>query len=463
VRLALAALLLVAAPGAAVAQNQDARLDRVEHWLKAVMRHEAGTVDDAAWLVGSWDSNAIRMLWIDANVIVQLTRNPKGVAFSVRFEGQARAQPVRYSPSQLHRLKSLACAAAGRVAEPVCLDAKAPTELDADLLRLSSLAAASRARGDDNYVLRRGALLHSDIAMLIPQTREPIGSAPPVGPLRYRMQISDGREVDLAQVGTHWETARMLLDYVIPAGADRPAPSRDDMVRAWYRTTAMWMQSREDHDTVHLQRARSLFPSDADILFLSGCQRETYASASIQSALKTAVAPTGVRFDVALDAVELRQAESFFRRALAANPRMPEGHLRFGHVLLLLGRPADAAVALRRALASTDEVLLRYYGLLFLGATEEALGNFDAARDAFAQAATLYPTAQSPGLALSALARRRGDRNGALRELQRVFELPSVEPERDDPWWTYYVAQGRHVDDLLEQLRRPFLGAEVER
>jgi tetratricopeptide (TPR) repeat protein len=142
---------------------------------------------------------------------------------------------------------------------------------------------------------------------------------------------------------------------------------------------------------------------------------------------------------------------------------MPEGHLRFGHVLLLLDRPADAAAELRLALGSTDDVLLRYYGQLFLGAAEEALGKFDVARDAFAEAGRLYPTAQSPGIALSGLARRRGDRDGALRELQRVFNLPSVEPERDDPWWTYYTAQGRNVDALLEQLRRPFVHAEAER
>jgi hypothetical protein len=71
--------------------------------------------------------------------------------------------------------------------------------------------------------------------------------------------------------------------------------------------------------------------------------------------------------------------------------------------------------------------------------------------------------AQSPGLALSALARSRGDRDGALRELKRVFDLPAGVPERDDPWWTYYVAQARNADDLLEQMRRPFVRAEVER
>jgi hypothetical protein len=60
---------------------------------------------------------------------------------------------------------------------------------------------------------------------------------------------------------------------------------------------------------------------------------------------------------------------------------------------------------------------------------------------------------------LSALARRRGDRAGALAEIRRVFELPASPPARDDPWWTYHAAQARNADALLDELRRPFLEA----
>jgi hypothetical protein len=68
----------------------------------------------------------------------------------------------------------------------------------------------------------------------------------------------------------------------------------------------------------------------------------------------------------------------------------------------------------------------------------------------------LYPTAQSPLLALSSLARRRGDRAGVLGALQQLFALPANKRDRDDPWWTYHVEQARHADELLEQLCRPF-------
>jgi tetratricopeptide (TPR) repeat protein len=460
--LAIAALLLVF-HGPAGAQDIDARIDRVQLWLNAVMRHEPGSADDSAEVVASWSNAAIRTLWIDTSVIVQLMRTPKGLAFTVRAEGESRGQTIRYTPVQLRRMKAFACAASGRIGDIDSVCGDAARELNPDLIRLNGLSRAAKFHGDDNYLLRHGALLHADIAMLIPPPAEAMNSMPGPGPRRLRMQIADGLGVDLALVATHWELARMLLDDVRPAGATRPAPGRDEMVRLWYRATAAWMQWRENHDTVHLERARAIFPADADILFLSGCQRETYAAPPIQTALHSTALPTGFNFDLGSSKAELHQAEAFFRRALAANPSMPEGHLRFGHVLLLLEHFADATAELRLALGSTDDGLLRYYGQMFLGASEDAAGHVDAARVAFTEAAALYPMAQSPGLALSALARSRGDRDGALRELKRVFDLPAGVPERDDPWWTYYVAQARNADDLLEQMRRPFVRAEVER
>jgi hypothetical protein len=81
------------------------------------------------------------------------------------------------------------------------------------------------------------------------------------------------------------------------------------------------------------------------------------------------------------------------------------------------------------------------------------LGRFDAAREHYMQAASLYPGAQSPYLALSALAARRGDHASARNEMQRVFELPTGLPARDDPWWTYSVFQARNVETLFKRLR----------
>jgi hypothetical protein len=463
-RLALVAAILLATSTRAIDAQQadmDARLVRVEQWMKAVMRHEPGATDAAAMDVGAWTAAQVRALWVDANVLVQIMRNPKGLRFTVRAEGERAARPISYSSGQMRRLRVLACAAGGIVTEDVCTSIKAWIELDADLQQLARRAAASRAGGDDNYLLRRGALLHADIEMLLPVARELLPNAGQSsagsGPQRFRMTTSDGVAIELNQVATHWELARMLLDYVRPNGTDRVTPGRDDMVRRWYRATAAWMQLHEDYDTLHIDRARAIVPADPDIMFLSGCLRELYAAPLVQNAMREATPPRGVAFDVGSDRAELRHAETFFRGALAARPAFPEAHLRLGRVLALLERPADAVVELREALASTDESLLRYYGQLFAGGAEEALGRFDAAQEAYEAAAALYPTAQSPRIALSALARRRGDRGAALRAIQQMFELPPAPPARDDPWWSYHLAQARNTDEWLEELRRPFL------
>jgi tetratricopeptide (TPR) repeat protein len=391
-------------------------------------------------------------LWVDTNVLAALMRDPRRSSFSLKSEGQATSQAIRYLPGQLSRLKSLACVAAGTLADPVCVEIRASAGLDAELL---GLAGALRQQHDDNVVLRRGALLHADIEMLMAVSVEPVAPTS-LGPRRVRVGTADGLARDMVQMAPHWELARMLLDHVRPEGAAHPAPGLDDMVRRWYRATAAWMQAREQHDTQHLDHARTIFPNDPDILFLTACQHEAYAGPPIQAASQSVPVATGVRFEFTSARSELRQAEGYFRRALAARPSMAEAQLRYGRVLFLLERYADAIGALRQALAASLERELRYYGELFLGAAETAAGNAEGARAAYTRAVELYPKAQSPRVALSQLARRSGDRGVALREMQVVFDRPANEQEADDPWWHYFVAQARNADELLDELRRPF-------
>jgi len=125
-------------------------------------------------------------------------------------------------------------------------------------------------------------------------------------------------------------------------------------------------------------------------------------------------------------------------------------------VLLGRGLAQEAAGELRQVVAPAGEPGLQYFTAMFLGAAEEALGRFDDARDAYARAAIVFPAAQSPYLALSALATRRGDRATALKETQRLFDLPALVLRPDDPWWNYRVTQARNVDGLLERLFAPF-------
>jgi len=456
-RRVLLSAALVLLTTAAAAQQPPTGVARVEAWLKAVLAHEPGTLDDAAEQVAEWPTSSVRKLWIDVNGLVLLMRNPRIGRFDIRQPGQRTVQQVRYTASELRRMRALACAAGGGLHEPGCEGVNALKELDADLRRLALLAEEARRQGDENYILRRGALLHTDIGMRTTGAADPVDPGNSLGPQRLRMTINDGLGDNLRSSAPHWDVARMLLDQVRPAGVEKPAPGRDEMVRRWYRATAAWMELREDYETLHVDRAQQIFPDDPDILFLSGCLHETYAASFIQAPVQSMVVPSGVVFDLKSDRGELHQAEGLLRRVVALKPDFGEGRLHLGRVLLLLGKPADAASELTRALELMSDELLRYYGEMFLGAAREALGEFDLARAWYGRAAGLQPAAQSPHLALSALARRRGDRAAALQEIRRVFELSARDDGHDDPWLNYHVSHARDADSLYDELIRPFV------
>ena len=449
----------ISSPRAAIDATKE-HVDRLERWLEAVDTHEPGEEDAALDEVASWSTGDLRMLWADVKALTTLLRNRKANTFL--FAAGGRTIAVFYPPSLMQRMRWLACAAAGRLADVDCLALRAPLELSEPMRRLADHARADRARtGEDNYILRRAAILHADVEILAPgaaPAAAPSTQTPLLGPKQIRVDTSDGVSLDVREVGIHWELGRTVLDLVIPRGAERPQPGRDPMVRDWYRASAAWMQHVESHDTQHVDHGRDVFPADPEILFLSGTLHETYARPEIQSAVHAAVVPTGFSLDILSSRMELRRAESFFRDTLAHAPDMAEAHLRLGRVLGLQGQHANALAELRRALPSLEgDNELVYDGELFAGAEEEALGSYDAAREAYARAQALFPGAQSPLLALSQLARRRGDRPAALGAIQQLFDLPPPgAEERDDPWWRYHKAQARSVDAWLEALRAPY-------
>jgi hypothetical protein len=432
----------------------DRRLQQLERWLKAVVQHEPGATDAAATTVSSWSADELKSLWIDLNVTLQLIQNPRRSSFVVTTGGQSPGEAIHYSSAQLDRLRALACAADGAIGDGYCAAGE-----DADLLLLSTLAANARACGDNNYVIRRGALLHSDVAMLIPEGSEPVvqgASLRTPGPERVRVSVDDGTTRFFDRVAAHWEIGRMLLDHVTPRRGVPPDPSHDPMVRAWYVATGAWMQNRQEYDDAHLLRARLLFPTDADVLFLTGTLHETYASPAIQWAMSSARSQPGLRFSVGSERTELREAERLFRQALIARPPFAEAHLRLGRVLFLLGQRAEAVAELRSALSQPEDMLLQYYAQLFLGSAHESLGAVDAAREAYAAASELEPEAQSPRLALSTLALRFGYGGPAIQS--PVFaSISTTDSEPYDPWWIYHIAQGRHANELLDALRESVL------
>src|SRR4051812_40497970 len=145
------------------------RVDRFARWLTLVDRHDPGEDDEPARDAAGWTNDELRGLWVDLSVLAQLMRNVKATQFTVRAEATPTATAVHYSTLLLQRMKVLACAAGGLLADPDCAALHATEALDADISALARHVTAERNRsGDANYVVRRAALLHADVAMIQP-------------------------------------------------------------------------------------------------------------------------------------------------------------------------------------------------------------------------------------------------------------------------------------------------------
>jgi tetratricopeptide (TPR) repeat protein len=304
-------------------------------------------------------------------------------------------------------------------------------------------------RPDVNGLLLRGAVLHTDLARF--------GPSPPGGHQDLALG-SDGRYAGTAS-SVHWDFARAFLDRV------SPEPGKDPGVRLWYRAVAadMVSESRLGDALSLLRRAVQLLPADRDILFAVGCMREALAAPDKQAFMNATRQPAFVPSfrgggtyeptpDVGSASDELGKAEKAFRAALDVDPAFADARLRLGRVLGLRGKARAAADELARIPESAEPVL-RYQAALFLGRQHEALGEPAAARDDYRRAAALYPRAQSPLLAASALARRSGDRAGANAAIAPLLTLPADADARDDPWWAYGRSP-RNAGDLLREMYR---------
>lgn len=338
------------------------------------------------------------------------------------------------------------------------VDAQALHQLADHERELLAPAGAVRAEAARtvNRLVRRAALLHTDIALLLRSAADVEAAGPlRVLPLREQVMVSDGRQAGTQYSGVHWDVVRFILDQATPD------PAKDPVVRQWYHAIAAFMASRRliAESGPHLARARQLFPADAQVQFASGALFEAVAAPRIQN-FAQAARSTGAVIDLPSERVGLRRADGYFHRAIDLDGSFLEARLRLGRITGLMGRHLEAADVLRQCARDASTPLMQYYAWLFLGAEEEALGHLDLARQAFERAAAVWPVAQSPHLALSQLARRTGNRQGAIRAVQQVFALPSVEQDREDPWWTYFEEPGRKADSLVAEIRAALFLAE---
>ena len=403
--LAIAAVLLAAGPvraqdpPEASGNSSSYLLQRLKEWGMAAAQHEPGKTDPGAEAVGGWSARDLEVV--------------------VKFLVKLASQPAKSARRVLSRTQ---------------------------IQRLLGLTEQEVGQGDIRRILKQGALLHTDIALLGLDTRGAYQYTPEG--IQGTGLFADGRVVFQPR-RIHWEVARMLID------ALSGLPSQDQAAREWYVATTAHMQSRRllGYAGQNLKYALEKFPNDEKILFYAGVLHETWASP-----LNQVLISPKVKTNFGSRESELKLAREFFRKAIKANPNFAEARLRLGRVTGLLGGHADAADELRRSAASIQDPQLRYYAALYLGCELEMLLRTAEAREQYEQAAMLYPAAQSPLLALSQLARAGDDIAGAQAAVQRVFDLPHRDAWQDDPYWVYDIAHVRDSSALVAELYKTLGG-----
>ena len=302
--------------------------------------------------------------------------------------------------------------------------------------------------------LHRAVMFETDVAVLAPElTAEAMRNARGTG-MAEAIHAEDG-EVDTRDVlNWHWGLARDLLDTRAPAASDAFAAS-------WYHAVALYQL---DHLLLaelepHLLKAFPMFPADARIQFDEACLADAFGSRRVQAVLISLANSQQRSFRPKVPSGEdaNQRAKRRFARVIELDANFAEARVRLARLQIEDGEDTDALALLATAFRLPMSRELEYMAHLFAGRGNAALGHTEAAAAHFNSALKLFPTAQTPVIALSHVYLQSG-------ELERAAALASsLRPERgadqrDDPWWSYFQAtwmgEGTLLDQLRDQVRR---------
>ena len=347
------------------------------------------------------------------------------------------------------------------------------------LMRALSVVREESPSDELNARLERAALLHADISLLSRDTGDPPSSESwALG--GEALLVQDGRRVGRHTLDPHIAFGRRIFGAMRPPAPGvgrRPDPASERArIRAWQAAHARNPRIRQRYRALsadfasrhwladlqpHLADAHGALTDDAGHHFDAGCLAELLASAQVQHVVPQ-VAPSAMNrkpLHAELDVLalsegfNLSEAEKEYRDALKIDPSYDEARVRLARLLTLKDRPREALALLAPAIASPESTV-RYYGLLVVADARELDGRAGEARAAYAQAAEMFPLAQSAIIPMIRLSRELGDDAGARYATARMAALPRGEGRRDDPWWFYYDCNGRHRDREVEALWR---------
>lgn len=387
-------------------------------WFAAVADHRPGQLDPPLLVAAEFSTDGLRMLWVRVQLLQRVVDRV--------VERTTRITALDGGGAQITEATFRRAWASER------------------RFVLQDVALGVETLGR-TAMCRRAAMLHADVALLVPDVAAAAGGSVSTStPLR--MYVGDGSSLGAENVSLHWEFARRMAEQITPD------PRQDAFVRRWYQATVLHGHATESFDSLQLRHGLRLFPDDTGLLFAAGCEREAFASPIFQEFARQ-LDGMRLRPDYRDADRELRSAEDYFRRVVQAAPTFTEAAVHLGRVLGLRGEHAEAVRLLSAAIDTGGEATVTYYAALFLGAELEALQRPADAQAAYERAAQAAPTARLPHLALAHLARQAGERADTLDRLRRALAPVSDNPA-DEPWFVYRRAHARGFDVALTDARR---------
>ena len=160
--LALAAGVLGHGILAAGQSKSPSRIERLQTWFAASERHEPGKADGLVAMFDVWRPEDFEWLSVDVNVVLALMDDPRLSVFFRTVEGRSTPVQALYSRAELAQLRAIAKTAAERTGED------------------SSILPAERVLRNKNRILKRGALLHTDAALVRRHGRVAAASVAPL-------------------------------------------------------------------------------------------------------------------------------------------------------------------------------------------------------------------------------------------------------------------------------------------
>jgi tetratricopeptide (TPR) repeat protein len=228
-------------------------------------------------------------------------------------------------------------------------------------------------------------------------------------------------------------------------------------------------QLEEDLAVASFERALELFPNDGQILVALGSVRETMSllqgsgSSEIPDSTDGALPPTNssqYRSMVAkmrgysVSHSQLKEAETFYRKALELDHANAEAHLRLGRVLQQSGQEDEALQELSWVIENSSNSSYKGTAHLFKGRVLEGRQQYGDALLHFREAVRWQPNWQTAQLALGHALHRAGERRSSKQIIEEAFR--PKKRSRQGGLWQYYFCRDRFIDGI-RRMRREIL------